>query len=55
MQLSKLIQHLQALLDEEGDMPVMVKSAMQGGELSDVCRLIHWGNPAQGKPYAEIG
>lgn len=55
MQLSKLIQHLQSLLDEEGDMPVMVKSAMQGGQLCDVRHLIHWGNPAKGKPYAEIG
>jgi hypothetical protein len=55
MQLSKLIEHLQSLLDEEGDMPVMVKSAMQGGELSGVRHLIHWGNPQSGDPYAEIG
>ena len=55
MNLSKLIEHLQSLLDQEGDMPVKVRSDMQGHELADVRHLIHWGNPANGKPYAEIG
>lgn len=55
MQLSKLIEHLQSLLEEQGDMPVKVNSAMQGYSLSEVRHLIHWSNPAQGEPYAEIG
>lgn len=55
MTLSKLIDHLQSLLEEQGDMPVMVSSAMQGYQLSEVRHLVHWDRPISGGPYAEIG
>lgn len=56
MQLSQLIEHLQSLLDKEGDMPVRCRPLANGAPVSDVDNLIHWDHPANGEqPYAEIG